>query len=70
MDWTALGMPLEDPPDDLAQPLETALVVKGLSNDGQIAYWIMGSGGLQAVEVLGMFTWGAHVALNADADSE
>jgi len=62
-EWTVLGMELEGPDGDLRQPLEAAVIIKGLDGDGEIAYWTVKTKGLTTVEVLGMCAWGASVAL-------
>ena len=61
--WSVLGMPLDEPDDDLRQPLEAAVIIKGLDATGQIAYWTVKTKGITDVEVLGMCIWGASVAL-------
>jgi len=65
MDWRLLGLEVE-PDEDLAQPLEVAAVVKGLDSDGNVAYWTVKTPTILNVEVIGMMTWGADVALRAD----
>jgi len=59
------GLPL-DPPAGMTQPLEAAVVIKGFDEDGAIAYWTAKTPGLTTVEVLGMLTWGADVALRGE----
>jgi hypothetical protein len=67
-DWSVLGMPLR-PEGDVAQPLEAAVIIKGLDADGKIAYWTTCTEGLTSIEILGMCTWGAEVALRAGDDA-
>lgn len=62
MQGTALGLEVELP-DDMAQPLEIAMVVKGLDREGKIAYWTVPTSNLQSVEIIGMMRWGESVAL-------
>lgn len=68
-DYEALGLPVGRPePDDLAQPLEIALVVKGLDTSGKVSYYTLSTPSLMNVEIVGMLEWGKTVALYADDD--
>jgi hypothetical protein len=64
MDWRMLGLEIEPDPD-LVQPLEIAAVIKGLDSEGKVCYWTAKTRDVMNVEVLGMMTWGADVALRA-----
>ncbi len=59
--WTLLGLEVESE-TDLVQPLEIAAVIKGIDDDGKIAYWTVSTPDLLSVEIIGMMTWGADVA--------
>lgn len=65
VDNKALGLDI-DLPEDLAQPLEIAMVLKGFDSDGHIAYWVTSTPGLTGVEIIGMMRWGEAVALTAE----
>jgi hypothetical protein len=65
---SALGLMI-DCPDDMVQPLEIAMVVKGLDDQGKISYWTCSTPNLMSVEILGMMTWGADVALHNEEET-
>lgn len=69
-EWKLLGLEVDEPTDDLAQPLEVAAVVKGLDSAGHVAYWTVKTPDVQNIEVLGMMTWAADVALRGEQGDE
>lgn len=64
---TVLGIPVELP-EDLSQPTDFAMVIKGLDSDGKVSYWTVSSDSLMNVEIIGMMRWGESVALFADLE--
>ena len=58
----AIGLPV-NVPADLKQPLELAMVVKGLDDEGKVAYWTIASDAVTSIEITGMMAWGAWTAL-------
>lgn len=64
-DQTVLGMAI-DLADDLAQPLAAVVIVKGLDNDGNIAYWTSITEGLTGVEAWGMVMFAEQTARDAE----
>ncbi|MBO0837077.1 MAG: hypothetical protein J2P28_16430, partial [Actinobacteria bacterium] len=52
--------------DDVIQPLDALVILKGLDSSGRVAYWITSTEGLSNMEVLGMTTWAAEVAIQDD----
>lgn len=58
--WSLLGMdliPPEDHDDDLEQPLEALVVVKGFDSAGNISYWFARTPGVNEMETTGMLHW-------------
>jgi hypothetical protein len=53
MDATVCGLPLEGE-TDLAQPLSAVVCVKGLDEEGHIAYWHRATDDLTRTEAMGM----------------
>lgn len=56
-DWSLLGMDLAVGANDLQQPLDAIVVVKGLDADDQIAWWIARTADLNDMEAEGMLRW-------------
>lgn len=58
-----------DIPDDVAQALEVAMVIKGLDDNGNVSYWTVSTPNLMNVEIIGMMRWGEAVALIGGDDA-
>lgn len=54
LDMTVLGLKLDAEDNDLSQPLEALVIVKGLDTDGELSHWIISTDGLNPIEGLGM----------------
>lgn len=65
---TALNMELEpysSTParyDDVSQPLEALVIVRGLDSDGKAATWLLRTHGLDPMTAIGMAHWARAVA--------
>lgn len=57
-------------PGNLRHPLCVGMIIKGLDDDGDIAYWGTATDDVTTVEMLGMFRWGMHRCLTADDEDE
>ena len=54
MDLTVAGLSIPGDNDDIVQPLEAVISLKGLNKDGDVCYWSKATDGLTTVEARGM----------------
>lgn len=55
------GLPLSEPLPDGVTPLAAVVVVKGLDEDGDVAYYSRSTDGLMTVEAYGMLGFATQV---------